>query len=56
MHRHDAIWDGPSEARLACGFLREDVLEEVWAEAVPWPDRPELPQAIGRLRDHMLDW
>jgi hypothetical protein len=48
MRMRNTTWDGTFEARLACGYLREDVLEA--AQASPWPEAPELPQAIGRLR------
>jgi hypothetical protein len=47
MHMRKTAWDRSLESRLAYGYLREDVLEA--AQASPWRDTPELPQAIGRL-------
>ena len=52
MHVRNTTWDGTFESRLACGYLREDVLEA--AQVSPWRDAPELPQAIGRLHRRTL--
>jgi hypothetical protein len=47
MHMRKTAWNHSFESRLAYGYLREDVLEA--AQAAPWRDTPELPQAMGRL-------
>lgn len=55
MHRRTATRNSARDTRLASGYLREDVLDEVLAFAPL--DLPEAPESWEPLRKrHGRDW